>query len=186
MLQLRQRVIAACHIGPMDMDETRGYIEHRLKCVGWSGNPRFEPEAYEAIYRATGGLPRRINAVCDRLLLSGYLAGKQDFTADDVDMVAREMHDETVDGESTSAEESKTSAASGKESAKTAPLVDASRLQLDVKSVDAASRLLAKAQSDPLDERLARIERRTDTIVALLQKLLEAIRPQSAKKQVKP
>ena len=55
-----------------------------------------------------------------------------------------------------------------------------------MKSVDAASRLLAKAQSDPLDERLARIERRTDTIVALLQKLLEAIRPQSTKKQVKP
>ena len=186
MLQLRQRVIAACHVGPMDMDETRGYIEHRLKCVGWTGNPRFEPDAYEAIYRATGGLPRRINAVCDRLLLSGYLAGKQDFTADDVDMVAREMHDETVEGGSASAEEANASAVPGKESTGTAAVVDAARLQLDVKSVDAASRLLAKAQSDPLDERLARIERRTDTIVALLQKLLEAIRPQSAKKQVKP
>ena len=187
MLQLRQRVIAACHIGPMDADETRGYIEHRLKCVGWTGNPRFEPEANAAIYRATGGLPRRINAVCDRLLLSGYLAGKQEFTADDVEMVAREMHDETVDSESASAEESKLSAVVGKESARNAPpLVDAARLQLDAKSVDAASRLLAKAQSDPLDERLTRIERRTDTIVALLQQLLEAIRPQSAKKQVKP
>jgi len=186
MLQLRQRVIAACHVGPMDMDETRGYIEHRLKCVGWTGNPRFDPDAYAAIFRATGGLPRRINAVCDRLLLSGYLAGKQEFTADDVDMVAREMHDETVDGASASAEEADAPAVSGKESAKPAAVVDAARLQLDVKSVDAASRLLAKAQSDPLDERLARIERRTDTIVALLQKLLEAIRPQSTKKQVKP
>ncbi len=186
MLQLRQRVIAACHIGPMDMDETRGYIEHRLKCVGWSGNPSFDANAHEAIHQASGGIPRRINAVCDRLLLSGYLAGKQDFTVDDVDMVAREMHDETVDGESASEEEAKGSTASGRDTAKNAPLVDASRLQLDVKSVDAASRLLAKAQSDPLDERLARIERRTDTIVALLQKLLEAIRPQSAKKQVKP
>ena len=186
MLQLRQRVIAACHIGPMDTDETRGYIEHRLKCVGWSGNPSFDANAHGAIHQASGGIPRRINAVCDRLLLSGYLAGKQDFTVDDVDMVAREMHDETVDGESASAEETKAPAVSGRDTAKNAPLVDAARLQLDVKSVDAASRLLAKAQSDPLDERLARIERRTDTIVALLQKLLEAIRPQSAKKQVKP
>ena len=186
MLQLRQRVIAACHVGPMDMDETRGYIEHRLKCVGWTGNPRFEPEAYEAIYRATGGLPRRINAVCDRLLLSGYLAGKQDFTAEDVDMVAREMHDETIDGSSASPEETSASAVPDRESTRTAGVVDPARLQLDVKSVDAASRLLAKAQSDPLDERLTRIERRTDTIVALLQKLLEAIRPQSTKKQVKP
>ena len=69
MLQLRQRVIAACHIGPMDADETRGYIEHRLGKVGWKGVPRFEADAYEAVYRATGGIPRRINAVCDRVLL---------------------------------------------------------------------------------------------------------------------
>jgi hypothetical protein len=41
-------------------------------------------------------------------------------------------------------------------------------------------------QSDPIEERLTRIERRADTIVALLQQLLDAFRPQSAKKQVKP
>ena len=99
MLQLRQRVIAACHIGPLDADETRGYIEHRLKCVGWKGDPKFQPGAYEGIYKASAGIPRRINAVCDRMLLSGYLAGKREFTRDDVDMVAREMHDETVDAE---------------------------------------------------------------------------------------
>jgi UDP-N-acetylglucosamine 2-epimerase len=100
MLQLRQRVIAACHIGPLDADETRGYIEHRLKCVGWKGEPKFQPGAYEGIYKASAGIPRRINAVCDRMLLSGYLAGQREFTREDVDMVAREMHDETVDAES--------------------------------------------------------------------------------------
>ena len=71
MLQLRQRVIAACHIGPMDSDETRGYIEHRLKCVGWKGDPHFHPAAYEAIFQASGGIPRRINAVCDRITAVG-------------------------------------------------------------------------------------------------------------------
>ncbi len=186
MLQLRQRVIAACHIGPMDADETRGYIEHRLKCVSWSGDPRFQPEAYESIYKATGGVPRRINAVCDRILLSGYLAGKREFTREDVEMVAREMHDETVDVESVD----DTEAASATGTAKGAPPrlrpIDPARLQLDSKSVDEASRLLAKMQSDPIEERLSRIERRGDTIVALLQQLLEAIRPQSAKKHVKP
>jgi len=80
MLQLRQRVIAACHIGPLDADETRGYIEHRLKCVGWNGDPNFQPGAYEGIYKASAGIPRRINAVCDRMLLSGYLAGQREFT----------------------------------------------------------------------------------------------------------
>src|SRR5580765_8064949 len=105
MLQLRQRVIAACHIGPMDSDETRGYIEHRLKCVQCTGDPHFHPAAYEAIYKATAGIPRRINAVCDRILLSGYLAGKREFTRDDVDMVAGELQDETIGPESKPAAE---------------------------------------------------------------------------------
>ena len=182
MLQLRQRVIAACHIGPLDVDETRGYIEHRLTCVGWKGEPRFQPGAYEGIFKASGGIPRRINAICDRMLLSGYLAGQQEFSRDDVEMVAREMHDETVDAEST-------------READVAPNVDvpagrprgtpADRLQMDARSVDEASRLLAKMQSDPIEERLTRLERRADTIVALLQQLLDAVRPQPAKKQVK-
>ena len=63
---------------------------------------------------------------------------------------------------------------------------DGARLQLDSKSVDEASRLLAKMQSDPIEERLTRLERRADTIVALLQQLLDAVRPQATKKQVKP
>lgn len=96
MQQLRQRVIAACHIGPMDEEETRGYIEHRLTCVGWKDSPQFEPDAYRAIFAASGGVPRRINSVCDRLLLSGFLAEKRVFTREDVDEVAGEMSNETL------------------------------------------------------------------------------------------
>jgi len=186
MLQLRQRVIAACHIGPMDLDETRRYIEHRLKCVGWKGDPNFQPNAYEAIFRATAGIPRRINAVCDRMLLSGYLAGKRDFSGDDVEMVAREMHDETVDVEAGA--ESETPPANGGASgtARRGQPAGNPRVQIDAKSADEASRLLAKMQSDPIEERLTRIERRLDASVALLQQLLDAVRPQAAKKQVKP
>jgi putative secretion ATPase (PEP-CTERM system associated) len=192
MLQLRQRVIAACHIGPLDVDETRGYIEHRLKCVGWKGDPKFQPDAYAGIFSASGGIPRRINAVCDRLLLSGYLAGQREFTRNDVEMVAREMHDETVDtppaasGEPTPATDAVRIADPVKLAASRRQPGDASRLQFEAKSVDEASRLLAKIQSDPIDERLTRLERRADTIVALLQQLLEAVRPQATKKQVKP
>jgi len=186
MLQLRQRVIAACHIGPMDADETRAYIEHRLKCVGWTGDPSFQPAAHEAVFRATGGIPRRINSVCDRILLSGYLAGKRDFTHDDVEMVAREMHDETVDADANVEAEAPPIGGAAKGGEKRGQPVDPGRLKLDAKSVDEASRLLAKIQSDPIEERLTRLERRADTIVALLQQLLDAIRPQPAKKQVKP
>jgi type II secretory pathway predicted ATPase ExeA len=42
MQQLRQRVVASYHLGPLDADETRGYIEHRLRTVGWQGTPSFE------------------------------------------------------------------------------------------------------------------------------------------------
>jgi putative secretion ATPase (PEP-CTERM system associated) len=186
MSQLRQRVIAACHIGPMDADETRGYIEHRLKCVGWKGNPTFEPAAYEAIFLATGGIPRRINTVCDRLLLSGYLAEKHVFDRADVEAVAREIHDETVDADATPEPENAPAGDAAKGVTKRLRPVDLTQVQLDPKSVDEASRLLARVQSDPIDERLTRIERRVDTIVALLQQLVDALRPQPAKKQVKP
>ncbi len=49
MEQFRQRVIASCHLGPMDAQETRDYIEHRLKSVGWAGRPSFAPDAFAAI-----------------------------------------------------------------------------------------------------------------------------------------
>ena len=55
MQQLRQRVTATCHIGPLDQDETRGYIEHRLKCAGSTGRPSFDSPALEEIFKASGG-----------------------------------------------------------------------------------------------------------------------------------
>jgi putative secretion ATPase (PEP-CTERM system associated) len=67
MLQLRQRVIAACHIGPLDAEETRGYIEHRLKCVGWKDKPQFESDVFKVVHQHTAGIPRRINAAARRL-----------------------------------------------------------------------------------------------------------------------
>lgn len=94
MEQFRQRVAATCHIGPLDAEETQRYIEHRLKCAGSTGKPSFEPAAFDGIYQATGGIPRRINTVCDRLLLAGFLAGKTHLTADDVGEVVREFQQE--------------------------------------------------------------------------------------------
>ena len=95
MKQLRQRVIAACHIGSMDADETQGYVEHRLGCVGWKNSPQIDAAAYRAIFEVSGGIPRRINSICDRLLLSGYLTNKRTFTRDDVTEVAEEFNQET-------------------------------------------------------------------------------------------
>jgi general secretion pathway protein A len=95
MQQLRQRVIAACHVGSMDQDETQGYVEHRLKCVGWKDSPQFDADVFPAIFKSSGGVPRRINSICDRLLLSGFLANKRSFSKDDVTEIAEEFKDET-------------------------------------------------------------------------------------------
>lgn len=91
MLQLRQRVIASCHISPMDPLEVREYVEHRLKCSGYAGKPLFDDDGYEKIFAASGGIPRRINTLCDRVLLRGFLEEKKSFTADEVEEVAQEI-----------------------------------------------------------------------------------------------
>jgi putative secretion ATPase (PEP-CTERM system associated) len=91
MEQFRQRVIASYHLGPLDEAETRGYIEHRLHRVAWKGDPEFGPAAVHAIYVASGGIPRRINAICNRLMLAGFLAGQHAFTEAEVNAVAAEI-----------------------------------------------------------------------------------------------
>lgn len=71
--QLRQRVIASYHLGPLAPGETRAYVEHRLKAVGWAGDPALSDDMFGALHAASGGIPRRINTLCTRLLLLGYL-----------------------------------------------------------------------------------------------------------------
>lgn len=94
MRQLKQRIIASYHLGPMESDETKNYIEHRLKHVGWTGSPSFDDAAFERIHAISGGIPRRINGLCDRLLLSCYLASGQQISDVLVESVAQELSNE--------------------------------------------------------------------------------------------
>jgi hypothetical protein len=94
MQQLRQRVIASYHLGPIDRDETKAYIEHRLKHVGWKGDPEFEPGCFDVIHSLTAGIPRRINTLCSRLLLGGFLGERHYLTTADAQAIAKEIYDE--------------------------------------------------------------------------------------------
>jgi len=94
MEQLRQRVIASCHLGPLDGAETEAYILHRLQTVGWRDDPSFGRDTFDAIYQHSGGIPRRINILCDRLLLMGVLDKKHAFTVKDVATVTGELQQE--------------------------------------------------------------------------------------------
>jgi len=94
MTQLRQRVIAAYHLGPLDVDETRAYIEHRLKRVGWKGDPRFEDGVFPIVHRYTGGIPRRVNTLCTRALLGAYLSERHVITVNELEAVISEFSEE--------------------------------------------------------------------------------------------
>ena len=92
--QLRQRIIANYHLGPMDADECSRYLEYRLRTVGWQSDPSFDSGALEEIYNRTGGIPRRINTLCNRLLLLGMLDNLHNFTSKEVNRVAADLEAE--------------------------------------------------------------------------------------------
>ena len=95
MEQLCQRIIAACHLGPLSPEETKAYIEHRLRHVGWTGTPSFSEAAYDRIRAHTAGIPRRINLLCMRLLLGAWIARTTDIDADAVEQAAAEIRSES-------------------------------------------------------------------------------------------
>lgn len=202
MVQLRQRVIATCHINPMDRAETQGYIEHRLKCATGLGSvmkrrgrpgaapedapesvipegfPTFDEAAYDAIFQGSGGIPRRINTLCDRLLLLGYLAGKTDFTEADVLEILQDIEEEN---QTRSAGNRSTA---GSNDGGGLPLEFGSRaMDIDPDVVNEASALIASMGSDQLGERLLRLERGmlrleriNSAMLTVMQKMLEAAR----------
>ena len=69
--QLRQRVIATHHLEPMEPDEVEPYIIHRLSRAGWTGRPQVAADAFSALYAETGGVPRKLNTLMNRVMLMG-------------------------------------------------------------------------------------------------------------------
>ncbi len=92
--QLRQRVTAAYHLGPLSEADTRAYIEHRLRRADWKGDPRFSETSFALIYRHTEGVPRRINVLCSRLMLYGFLEQLHTLPESAVEKVAKDLRDE--------------------------------------------------------------------------------------------
>ncbi len=100
LAQLRQRVVATYHLGPLSPEETRAYIEHRLHLVQWQDDPHVTDAAYAHIHAATAGVPRQINVLADRLFLYGMIEELHQLDAKDVDAVAAEMAGEGMRAES--------------------------------------------------------------------------------------
>jgi general secretion pathway protein A len=175
MEQLRQRVAATCHIGPMDLEDTQHYIEHRMKCAGATGPNPFSVDAMTLVHQASKGIPRRINTLCDRLLLSGYLAGNPAIGADRVREVVAELAQE---GAMTTA----STRADFGHSGPGALDVDSSRMPLDPGAAAKLSQHLGGLAVSQQGDRLHRLERsvlrleqiQLETLTALRQ-LIEAV-----------
>lgn len=105
--QLRQRIIATYHLKPLSEDETKTYIEHRLNVAGWHDLPHFKADAFPAIYAFCEGVPRRINNLCDRLLLFAYLEDLTSIDKQVVDSVSDEIGTEFWGGTPLPSEQSK-------------------------------------------------------------------------------
>ncbi len=194
MQQLRQRVIASYHLGPMDSEETRAYIEHRLAHVGWTGDPRFQEDAFGVIYSYTGGIPRRINALCDRLLLAAFLANRHGIADTDALEVIAELKDEFPTGERPGGSDAPATPAdrtgglaSGNGRARVhsarspdhaidVPAIDPQRLRVPGRVADEAAGLAASFDVQRLEARLAGLEQTMSATLDVLNKLLQAVR----------
>ena len=72
--QLRQRIMVRYHISPLEKDEIRDYVYHRLNVAGATGDIEFSEVAIEVITNFSSGTPRLINMICDRALLAGFVS----------------------------------------------------------------------------------------------------------------
>ena len=99
--QLKQRVAVYYHIFPLDIKQTMEYIHFRLKVAGHNGNGlMFDDSALKQIYRYSTGIPRLINSICDRALLTGYINEKWQINKDTVKEVAGELRLKGIETES--------------------------------------------------------------------------------------
>ena len=94
--QLRQRITVRFHLGPLSRDDTQRYIVHRLRVAGAAnGRPSFTPWAIRTVHRYSGGVPRLINAVCDKTLLYGFVNETHALSARAVRQAIRELEGQT-------------------------------------------------------------------------------------------
>jgi N-acetylmuramoyl-L-alanine amidase len=92
LAQLLQRITLVQHLKPLTPEETVGYIRHRLKVAGHSGEPLFEPDAMALIAERSQGVPRNINKICFRSLLEAYARGRDSVSSDMVEMASRKLN----------------------------------------------------------------------------------------------
>jgi general secretion pathway protein A len=90
--QLVQRVRLRFHVGPLDRREMREYIEHRLAIAGRKAKDLIKDDAFDTIYRYTGGVPRLINTLCDTTLLCAFAEDATVITSREIKSAVEELN----------------------------------------------------------------------------------------------
>ncbi|NKN33357.1 AAA family ATPase [Marichromatium bheemlicum] len=96
MAQVHQRLVAAWHLEPLGPVETLAYVRHRLEMGGWRGDPAFAPGVLRTVFEFSAGVPRRINLICSRLLLRGFIEERHRIALEDAEQVLDELHQEAL------------------------------------------------------------------------------------------
>jgi putative secretion ATPase (PEP-CTERM system associated) len=89
--QLRQRININYHIAPLTIDETAQYIKHRLTVAGNPEAIKLQEDMLPLVYQFSKGIPRLINILCDFVLLTAFVAGKEEVTVDIVREVVKDL-----------------------------------------------------------------------------------------------
>lgn len=159
MQQLKQRVIASYHLGAMDLSETTAYIQHRLDMVGWKNDPSLSDKAYERVFEFTGGIPRKINTLCDRLFLLGFLSERHEFDRAEVQEVIDDLGQEVAYSNAPKSVKSGT-------------------------GIQGMAALATDADMSDMGERIESMERTLNRVLAMMRKVLHAVgdKPEKSKK----
>ncbi|MFP4561286.1 MAG: ExeA family protein [Thiohalorhabdus sp.] len=72
---LQRRVAHSFRLGPLRREDLGSYLEHRLRAAGRRGDRVFRPDAVQALYRRTRGIPRKVNILAHKALLAAYQEG---------------------------------------------------------------------------------------------------------------
>ena len=89
--QLRQRITIRYHLSPLSLQEVSEYVRHRIHVSGGNGTPSFTRPALWRIHRYSQGIPRLVNAVCDKALLAGFVQQRDQISYRMVGQAVREL-----------------------------------------------------------------------------------------------
>jgi type II secretory pathway predicted ATPase ExeA len=98
--QLRQRLTLRAKTHPLTLDETKAYVQQRLRIAGSNGQQIFDPEALVTIHRYASGIPRVVNLLCEHSMVSAFVDQQRVILPAVVDAVARDLDlsDNTASG----------------------------------------------------------------------------------------